>query len=313
MELGSRGGFHRFAEPDPRGHTPCAPLPRPSTVYKHRCLRQSLGCSSDPLRPCGVRKAAPPASPLTNRLTKWNFLQEHWSTYEHEDFAIVQAFHILDYLPSCDWTTRVFTVHGNLLFAFNPVSMEPSLGFHKVLKVARCALFLNAFTFASNMSMEMLAYCQTSLPAACAVTARPPLSAESHPLYRSAEYLSRHTQLRSSVQHSPRSTRRKKSICALCRSPPFPMMVEFCAPRGQPGSQTTVYISSFASSPLLMLGMLVAAVLTQPGTASASTSSGPINSTRPGFGLFVPTLRIRQEWQEGTASTLHDTPCYEAE
>ncbi len=73
--------------------------------------------------------------------------QEHWSNYEREAFAIVQAFRKLDYMLSCDSTTRVFTDHRNLLFQFNPVSMEPSLGRHKVLKVVRWALFLSAFTY----------------------------------------------------------------------------------------------------------------------------------------------------------------------
>lgn len=73
--------------------------------------------------------------------------EEHWSTYEREAFAIVQAFRRLDYLLSCDSTTRVFTDHRNLLFAFNPVAMEPSLGRHKVLKVVRWALYLSALTY----------------------------------------------------------------------------------------------------------------------------------------------------------------------
>ena len=48
---------------------------------------------------------------------------------------------------SCNPTTRVFTDNRNLIFAFNLVSMEPSLGRHKVLKVIRWALFLSAFTY----------------------------------------------------------------------------------------------------------------------------------------------------------------------
>lgn len=73
--------------------------------------------------------------------------EEHWSTYEREAFAIVEAFRRLDYLLTCDMTTRVFTDHRNLLFAFNPIAMEPSLGRHKVLKVVLWALFLSAFTY----------------------------------------------------------------------------------------------------------------------------------------------------------------------
>ncbi|MEM1369509.1 MAG: RNase H-like domain-containing protein [Cyanobacteria bacterium P01_H01_bin.15] len=73
--------------------------------------------------------------------------EAHWSTYEREAFAIVQAFKRLDYLLACDKSTRIFTDHRNLLFTFNPVAMEPSLGRHKVLKVIRWALFLSAFNY----------------------------------------------------------------------------------------------------------------------------------------------------------------------
>jgi len=73
--------------------------------------------------------------------------EEHWSTYEREAFAVVQAFRKLDYLVACDPSTHVFTDHRNLLFTFNPTAMEPSLGRHKVLKVVRWALFLSAFTY----------------------------------------------------------------------------------------------------------------------------------------------------------------------
>ena len=62
--------------------------------------------------------------------------EEHWSTYERKAFAVVQSFHKLDYLLACDPSTRVFTDHHNLLFVFNPIAMEPSLGRHKVLKLS---------------------------------------------------------------------------------------------------------------------------------------------------------------------------------
>ncbi len=48
---------------------------------------------------------------------------------------------------SCNSTTRMFTDNRNLLFAFNPFSMEPSLGRHSFLKVVRWALFLSSFTY----------------------------------------------------------------------------------------------------------------------------------------------------------------------
>lgn len=74
--------------------------------------------------------------------------EAHWTTYEREAFAIVQAFRKLDYLLACDLTTRVFTDHRNLLFIFNPIALESGLGRHTVLKVIRWALYLSTFTYA---------------------------------------------------------------------------------------------------------------------------------------------------------------------
>lgn len=85
--------------------------------------------------------------PLAFLSSAFNEREEHWSTYEREAYAVVQAFRKLDYLLACDPTTRVFTDHRNLLFVFNPVAMEPSLGRHKVLKVVRWALFLSSFNY----------------------------------------------------------------------------------------------------------------------------------------------------------------------
>lgn len=73
--------------------------------------------------------------------------EKHWPTYERESFAIVQAFRNLDYMLACDTSTDVSTDHLNLLFTFNPFSMLPSLGRHKVLKVVRWALYLSYFTY----------------------------------------------------------------------------------------------------------------------------------------------------------------------
>lgn len=85
--------------------------------------------------------------PLAFLSSAFSEREEHWSTYEREAYAVVQAFRILDYLLSCDISTRVFADHRNLLFVFNPAAMEPSPGRHKVLKVVRWALFLSAFTY----------------------------------------------------------------------------------------------------------------------------------------------------------------------
>lgn len=85
--------------------------------------------------------------PLAFLSSSFNEREENWSTYEREAYAVVQAFRKLDYLLSYDPTTRVFTDHRNLLFAFNPVAMKPSLGRHKVLKVVRWALYLISFNY----------------------------------------------------------------------------------------------------------------------------------------------------------------------
>ena len=73
--------------------------------------------------------------------------ESHWSTYEREAYAVVPAFRKLDYMLTCEASTRVFTDHRNLLFAFNPTELEPSLGRRKVLKVILWALFLSSFTY----------------------------------------------------------------------------------------------------------------------------------------------------------------------
>lgn len=41
----------------------------------------------------------------------------------------------------------MFTDHRRHLFAFHPAALEPSLGFHKILKLIRWALFLRIFTY----------------------------------------------------------------------------------------------------------------------------------------------------------------------
>lgn len=59
--------------------------------------------------------------------------QEHWSTYEKEAFAVAETFHKLTYLLACDAWLKVFMDYRYLLFAFNPLALEPSLGRHKVM------------------------------------------------------------------------------------------------------------------------------------------------------------------------------------
>lgn len=73
--------------------------------------------------------------------------QQRWTTYEQEAFAIIQAFKRLDYMMICEQGVRVFTDHRNLLFAFHPYSIEPSIARQKVMKVVRWELYLSAFQY----------------------------------------------------------------------------------------------------------------------------------------------------------------------
>lgn len=66
--------------------------------------------------------------PLAFLCGPFSEMEEHWSSFEREAFAVVQPFRKLDYLVTCYTSTRIFTDHRDLLFAFNPIAVEPSLG-----------------------------------------------------------------------------------------------------------------------------------------------------------------------------------------
>lgn len=73
-----------------------------------------------------------------------------WSTYEKEAFAIVQTFKKMEYAIISSMKTFIFTDHRNLLFVFNPHSLNPDLKAHIVSKVQRWALYLSQFTYIIN-------------------------------------------------------------------------------------------------------------------------------------------------------------------
>lgn len=83
--------------------------------------------------------------PLAFLISAFTDRETHWSTYKCEAYAVVQAFRNFDYILSTDPTTRMFTDHRNVLFAFNAVAVKSSVARHKVLKVVRRALSLSAF------------------------------------------------------------------------------------------------------------------------------------------------------------------------
>ena len=70
-----------------------------------------------------------------------------WTTFEKEAFAIFQTFEKLDYMLMSSKPVHVYTDHRNLLFVFDPLSLEPALGRHIISKVQRWALYLSRFSY----------------------------------------------------------------------------------------------------------------------------------------------------------------------
>ncbi len=70
-----------------------------------------------------------------------------WTTYEKEGYAIYQTFKRMDWMLITEEKTNVFTDHRNLLFVFNPATLEPTLGHHVVAKVQRWAMYLSQFQY----------------------------------------------------------------------------------------------------------------------------------------------------------------------
>lgn len=73
--------------------------------------------------------------------------QYSWTTYEKEEFAILQAFSKLDFLFLNEKRTCVFTDHRNLLLLFSPLKTEPSIGKYFISKVLRWAIYLSRLEY----------------------------------------------------------------------------------------------------------------------------------------------------------------------
>ena len=86
-------------------------------------------------------------NPLAFLSSEFKNAEKNWSTFEKEAFAILQVFKKLDYLLLTERPIHVYTDHKNLLFVFNPLSLEPALGRHVVSKVQRWALHLSKFAY----------------------------------------------------------------------------------------------------------------------------------------------------------------------
>ncbi len=84
----------------------------------------------------------------------WRFLggaftgsEEWWTTFEKEAYAIYQVFLKLNYLLLAEDKAHVYTDHRNLLFIFNPLSLDSSLGRNVVNKVQRWGLYLSRYSY----------------------------------------------------------------------------------------------------------------------------------------------------------------------
>ena len=74
--------------------------------------------------------------------------KERWKTYEKEAYAIYEVFKKMDYTSLAEDDIHLYTDHRNLLFVFNPLALNPTLGRHIVNKVQRWGLFLSGFSYA---------------------------------------------------------------------------------------------------------------------------------------------------------------------
>lgn len=73
--------------------------------------------------------------------------EEWWTTFEKEAYAIYQVFKKLDYMMMTEKEIHLYTDHRNLLFVFNPLALDASLGRHVVNKVQRWGLYLSKYSY----------------------------------------------------------------------------------------------------------------------------------------------------------------------
>lgn len=69
----------------------------------------------------------------------------HWSIYEREACAAVQAFRKLDYVLAFNATTLIITDHQKVLFFFSLFAMESSPKRHRALNLVLWALYFGPF------------------------------------------------------------------------------------------------------------------------------------------------------------------------
>lgn len=70
--------------------------------------------------------------------------QLNWSTFEKEAFSIFQTFKKLDCMLVCEELPHVFTDHLNLLFVYNPLSMDPNWAVASSLRYSVGAFILRS-------------------------------------------------------------------------------------------------------------------------------------------------------------------------
>lgn len=73
--------------------------------------------------------------------------KEYRTTFEKEAYAIYQVFKKMDYMLLSESNAHIHTDHRNLLFVFNPLSLENTLGRHIAHKVQRWGWFLQRFLY----------------------------------------------------------------------------------------------------------------------------------------------------------------------
>ena len=73
--------------------------------------------------------------------------EEWWTTFEKEAYAIYQVFKKLDYLLLTEEEIHLYTDHRNLLFIFNPLALDQTLGRHVINEVQRWGLYLSKYSY----------------------------------------------------------------------------------------------------------------------------------------------------------------------
>jgi hypothetical protein len=91
--------------------------------------------------------------------------QLRWTVSDREDFAIVDTVTKVDYLLLSHDEFSILSDHLNLTYIYNPLSADPTLARHVVLKLQRWALKMPVFSYRMEHVIGKLNYLHSSTSA----------------------------------------------------------------------------------------------------------------------------------------------------